>query len=114
MTIEIPPSLRDESDNAVLVDGIYYLVRALRNLGRGYRETTISTEAATGARELAEQAVREIELHQGSSVANLDPKTITAYTESLEDLLRRTYVDSVGLDTTRAANILKEMRAIRE
>lgn len=110
MAIEIPQALQRQ-DKDMAIDATYFVIRILRNVGRGYPATSVSTEPSREAHDLAERAVRQIEAHEKAPISDLDDDRLSEYIVSLEGLLRTTYLDAVGSDTKRAATILDEMRS---
>jgi hypothetical protein len=107
----VPPSLLETSSKETLIDAIYFVIRVLRNVDRGYRNPAVSTEPRPEVRELAERAIGEIEALEGKRIQDLRPARTRSYILLLEQLLRVRYQDAVGEDTARAAGILAEMRS---
>lgn len=114
MKVQVPPSLLNVSDKRLIIEAIYYVVRVLRNGIRNYPQTPVSTEPSPDARELAQRAVSEIEKYEKTKIPALREGRLIKYIDSLEDLLRSTYLSDVGADSDRAATILEEMRSSEE
>lgn len=110
MSVILPNSILESLDKDVLVDAIYFVVRQLRNVNRGYPKALTSSEPAPGARILAERAVAEIETCEQRSVSDLDEDRVNEYIRALEEELRSRYAGAVGGDMERAARILEQMR----
>lgn len=114
MTVEIPRSLLEGSENEVVIDASYFVMRVLRNATRGYPTALVSSEPSPEAHELAERAIREIEGHEHRPISQLDQGRIHDYISLLEELQRTRYLHAVGSDTARAERILEEMRSSDE
>jgi hypothetical protein len=112
MSIEVPPSLQqDPGKETLIVPASYFAVRVLRNATRGYQNPVVSTEPPEDVRNLAEQAIREIETHEGMSIQNLPRDRIEDYSVLLGKFASETYQRSVGHDSERTASILSEIRS---
>ena len=111
MSTELPSALLQDPDTETLVDACYFIIRALRNTTRGYKNPLVSTEPSQEAYDLAQRAIREIEVNEKRPIRDLDGDRINDYIAQLEELLRTSYRDAVGEDPARAANILAEMRS---
>ena len=107
MSISVPASLEAITDEMLAIDASYFVVRVLRNLGRGFGKASVSREPSAEARELAVRALQEIENSEGVAVVALGRDRISAYIAVLED-----FQDSRarGADADRAGAILEEMR----
>jgi hypothetical protein len=106
----IPNSLRHAPDEETLVETIYFVVRVLRNAGRGYGATPVSPESSEAARALADAAIAEIESAEGRRIPDIDVGRLSAYIEVLESTLRdRSLLN--GTDDRDAERILAELRA---
>jgi hypothetical protein len=114
LTIQIPLALSGASEARDAIDAAYFVIRVLRNAGRGYSKTPVSTEPPIEARHLAEEAIAEIEAREGSVIPQLDPERIRDYIAVLEEWLRMTYLRNIGSDGEAAASILEEMRSARD
>jgi hypothetical protein len=111
MSIELPPALLQDPDTETLVDACYFIIRVLRNATRGYKNPLVSTEPSQEAYDLAQRAIREIEVREKTPIRDLEGSRINDYITLLEELLRTSYRDAVGEDPARAADILAEMRS---
>jgi hypothetical protein len=111
MSTELPSALLQDPDTETLVDACYFIIRALRNTTRGYKNPLVSTEPSQEAYDLAQRAIREIEVNEKRPIRALDGDRINDYIAQLEEFLRTSYRDAVGEDPARAANILAEMRS---
>jgi hypothetical protein len=111
MIATVPPSLRRSFHKETLIDACYFVIRTLRNSGRGYQNPLVSTESDEDVRVVANKAICEIEQQEGMPIASLPADRINEYIAVLEDFTRRTYQRAVGHDSERAANILSEMRS---
>jgi hypothetical protein len=115
MSIEVPPSLQQDADKeALIVPASYFAVRVLRNATRGYQNPVVSTEPPEDVRNLAEQAIREIEAQEGTSIQNLPTDRIEDYSGLLGKFASETYQRSVGHDSERTERILSEIRSSRQ
>ena len=110
MSAEVPPSLQSISEKGTLIDACYFVIRTLRNVTRGYRNPEVSTEPSEDVRFLAEQAIAEIQVHEGMRIKDLPRDRIDDYIVLLEEFIRVTYQRAGGQDPERAASILSEMR----
>jgi hypothetical protein len=114
MSIEVPPSLKQDSDKeSLIVPASYFVVRVLRNATRGYQNPVVSTEPPEDVRNLAEQAIREIEDHEGMSIQDLPTDRIQEYRVLLREFASETYQRSVGHDSERTERLLSEIRSTR-
>jgi len=111
MSVTVPQSLQQSLRKETLIDAGYFVIRTLRNSGRGYQNPLVSTEPDENVRVLANKAISEIEQQEGMPIASLPADRINEYIAVLEDFTRRTYQRAVGHDSERAANILSEMRS---
>ena len=111
MSTELPAALLQDPDTETLVDACYYVIRALRNVSRGYKNAPVSTEPSQKAYDLAQRVIREIEAREKTPINGLEIGRISHYITLLEELLRTSYRDAVGEDPARAADILAEMRS---
>src|SRR5262249_33297593 len=111
MEAEVPQSLLETSSKETLIDAIYFVIRVLRNVDRGYRNPAVSTEPRSEVRELAERAIGEIEAQENRRIQDLRPARTRSYILRLEQLLRARYQDAVGQASVRAAGLLAEMRS---
>lgn len=111
MSTELPPALLQDPDTETLVDACYFIIRVLRNATRGYKNPLVSTEPSRKAYDLAQRAIREIEVREKTPIRDMEGGRINDYITLLEDLLRTSYRDAVGQDPERAADILAEMRS---
>jgi hypothetical protein len=111
MSTKLPLALLQDPDTETLVDACYFMIRVLRNATRGYKNPLVSTEPSREAYDLAQRAIREIEVNEKRPIRDLDSGRINDYIALLEELQRTSYRDAVGEDPTRAADILAEMRS---
>lgn len=111
MKPQVPQALVDAADKETLVDAIYFVVRVLRNVSRGYQDVAVSTDATPETRTLAAQAISEIEAQERRPILNLDEQRAQGYITALESLLRTVYLEAVGRRTEDAEIILGEMRS---
>jgi hypothetical protein len=87
------------------------IMQGERNATRGYKNPLVSTEPSQETYDLAQRAIREIEVRGKTPIRDLEGGRINDYITLLEDLLRTSYRDAVGEDPARAADILAEMRS---
>lgn len=115
MNAVIPASLRQATDPSRVIEACYFIIRVLRNAGRGYQNPTVSTESAGAVGELASAAIAEIEEREGKPVQSLDGALRDSYIAILSDLQDAVYQRALDVDTVvnqvDAANILSEMRS---
>jgi hypothetical protein len=103
----MPPALAQGSNPDVVVEAAYLVIRALRNVGRGYGRAEVSPEGSDAGSRLAASALREIAVAEGSDVRSLPPDRIRQYIEALEELSNQSYETSVGgYDSGRVEQLL--------
>src|SRR5215467_577885 len=113
MGVCVPPSLQQGADKETFIDACYFVIRALGNARRGYRNPLVSTEPRRDVRVLAEQVISEIETHEGMPIQDMPRNLLDDYIVMFEELIRETYQRAVGQDPERGGSILSEMRSSR-
>jgi hypothetical protein len=115
VSAKIPVSLLKATDPASVVEACYFVIRVLRNAGRGYQNPMVSTESSDTVGELAAISIAEIEKHEGRPVQSLDSALRDSYIAILSDLqdtvYRRALDTEIAVSQISAANILGEMRS---
>ena len=106
MSISVPASLEAITDEMLAIDASYFVVRVLRNLGRGFGKASVSREPSAEARELAVRALQEIRELRGRSRRRIRARPNQCLHRCPGDQDSR----ARGADADRAGAILEEMR----
>ena len=111
MTIHVPSSLAEAEDSSLVVDAVYFVVRVLGNVLRGYPHSEVSTEPSPRARQLAERAIREIEATEQTSLTQIEDNRLEEYISELNTFLTDRAMPVPDSLLEDAEKLLQEMRS---
>lgn len=110
VSVRIPRSLVESSDDPLVVDAVYFVVRVLRNATRGYLKTAVSTEPSPQAQHLADRAIKEIEAAERREITEMKDDRIREYITVLQKFLTKVALADTDSQRNTADQILKKMR----